>query len=180
MQLDYETDRLILRVLHESSAAEVLKFYKKNREIFEIWEPIQSEDFYTVEHQAAILRLEFQLVVKRMAVRFWIFSKDYPDEIVGTVSFQNILRSIYQSGMIGYKLDPFYWKKGYATEALEKAISVVFQEFDLHRIEALVLPQNTASIRLLKRLGFEEEGIRRSCIYLHSKWTDHLQYSLIR
>lgn len=179
MEMYYETDRLILRLLHERSAPDVLDFYKRNKNVFEIWEPDRPQNFYTVEYQAALLKCEFELAVKMNAVRFWIFSKTQPDKIIGTVSFQNVLRSVFQSCSIGYKLDPDYWHQGYATEALQTAISVVFREFKLHRIEALVLPENEPSIRLLECLGFVCEGICHSCIYLHSHWTDHLQYSLI-
>lgn len=179
MELYYETDRLVLRLLHENSAPEVLDFYKRNKNVFEIWEPDRPRNFYTVEYQTALLKCEFELALKMNAVRFWIFSKTQPDKIIGTVSFQNVMRSVFQSCRIGYKLDPDYWHQGYATEALQAAIPVVFREFKLHRIEALVLPENEPSIRLLEHLGFIREGVCHSCIFLHSRWTDHLQYSLI-
>lgn len=175
----YETDRLILRVLYESSAPKVLDFYEKNKVIFENVEPERPKNFYTLEYQSALLKCEFDMIVKKQSLRFWIFKKEEPDVIIGTVSFQNIMRSVYQSCLIGYKLDPLYWKQGYAREAIQKAISIVFQELHLHRIEALVLPHNLPSIRLLEHLGFESEGICRSCIFLKQKWTDHLRYSLI-
>lgn len=179
MEMYYETDRLILRLLHESSAPEVLDFYMRNKNIFEIWEPDRPRNFYTVEYQAALLKCEFELAAKMNAVRFWIFPKTQPDKIIGTVSFQSVMRSVFQSCSIGYKLDSDYWHQGYATEALQAAISIVFREFKLHRIEALVLPENDPSIQLLERLGFVFEGVCHSCIFLHSHWTDHLRYSLI-
>lgn len=175
----YETDRLILRILHENSAPQVLDFFQKNKAIFEYYEPERPFNFYTLEYQSALLKCEFKLICKMESLRFWIFSKEDPEQIIGTVSFQNILRSVYQSCLIGYKFDPLYWKHGYATESIIKAISVVFSEFHLHRIEALVLPDNKNSIRLLERLGFELEGLCHSCIFLKKRWTDHLRYSLI-
>lgn len=180
MEMYYETDRLILRILYESSAPKVLDFYKKNKVIFENFEPERPENFYTIEYQSALLKCEFDMIIKKHCLRFWIFTKEEPDTIIGTVSFQNIIRSVYQSCQIGYKLDPLYWKHGYARESIRKAISIVFQEFDLHRIEALVLPDNQPSIRLLEHLDFELEGLCHSCIFLKKKWTDHLRYSLIR
>lgn len=179
MQMYYETDRLILRILHENSAAEVLDFFIRNKDIFERWEPDRPWNFYTREYQAAILKCEFELVMKMNAVRFWIFLKESPDTLIGTVSFQNVMRSVFQSCCIGYKMDKDYQQQGYATEAISTAISIIATEMGLHRIEAFVAPNNTPSIRLLERLGFVYEGIRRSCIYLHSNWTDHLQYSFI-
>lgn len=179
MDFIYETERLVLRLLHESSAPDVLQFYLKNRSILEAVEPERPQNFYTLEYQSTLLRCEFQLAVKKAALRFWVFQKNQPGQIVGTISFQNILRTVYQSCQIGYKFDSDYWHRGFAAESVQKAAKVVFQEFELHRMEALVLPDNQPSIRLLERIGFQLEGKRRSCICLPSGWTDHLQYSLI-
>ena len=179
METCYETERLVLRLLHESAAAKVLQFYQKNHETFDAFEPIKPENFYTKAYQANILRYEFQLAVKKNAIRFWVFRKQQPRQIIGTVSFQNIQRMVYQSCQIGYKFDPDFWHQGFAFESIEKAVSVIFDDISLHRIEALVLPDNQPSIRLLERLGFVEEGLCRSCIFLPSGWTDHLRYSLI-
>lgn len=179
MQMCYETERLKLRLLQENAAPLVLDFYSRNREAFERWEPDRPGNFYTASHQAALLRLEFQMAARLTALRFWVFRKEVPNQVIGTVSFQEINRSIYQSCRVGYKFDPSFWHQGYGTEALSRALSVIFQEVRLHRIEALVLPGNDASIRLLERLGFRNEGISYGCVYLHGQWRDHFRFSLI-
>jgi len=112
-------------------------------------------------------------------VRFWIFLKEQPDTIIGTVSFQNVTRSIFQCCSMGYKVDKNYQQQGYAYEAISALLPIIAQEMGMHRIEAFVSPDNTPSIGLLEKVGFTYEGIRHSCIYLHSNWTDHLQYSFI-
>lgn len=179
MNMLYETDRLVLRILSGDFASQVLDFYKKNKEVFEACEPDRPPNFYTREYLTALMNCEFDLAIKMSAVRFWVFSKEEPNRIIGTISFQDIVRSVYQSCHIGYKFDSDYWHQGYARESIKKAISVVLQEFRLHRIEALVLPDNLSSMRLLESLNFQYEGVSQSCIYLHSNWTDHLRYSFI-
>lgn len=179
MDMHYETDRLLLKILQEDSAPAVLDFYQKNKDVFETWEPKHPKNFYTKDYIATLMRCEFDLAMKMLSVRFWVFLKENPRQIIGTVSFQDIIRSIYQSCHIGYKFDPDYWHQGYAKESITKAISVVLQEFQLHRIEALVLPENLPSIRLLENLNFQYEGVSRSSIYLTQGWTDHLRYSFI-
>lgn len=180
MDLYYETERLTLQVLLEKDADRVLDFYLRNQAVFEAREPSRPANFYTREYQAMLLRAEFQMAVKLHGVRFWLFEKTNPGQIIGTVSFQNVIRSVYQSCQIGYKLDEAYWHRGYAREAILRAIPVALNDLHLHRIEALVLPDNLPSIRLLERLGFEREGVCRSCVYLHFGWADHLMYSYIR
>lgn len=179
MDMIYETERLLLKILQQDSAPMVLDFYQKNKDIFQKWEPDRPEQFYTISYISALMGCEFDLAMKLLAVRFWVFKKDEPNRIIGTISFQDIIRSVYQCCHIGYKFDPDFWHQGYAKESIQKALSIVLQEFNLHRIEALVLPDNQPSIRLLEKLGFQNEGICHSCIYLHSNWTDHLRYSYI-
>lgn len=65
------------------------------------------------------------------------------------------------------------------TEALHKAIEVVFTEYDLHRVEAPVMPKNKASIKVLKKLGFREEGITKQMLKVNGVWEDHIRWSLL-
>ena len=68
---------------------------------------------------------------------------------------------------------------GYATETLNLITQMIFREMGLHRIMAWVLPENKSSARLLDRVGFTLEGISRDYLFLHGKWRDHAQYSMI-
>ena len=45
------------------------------------------------------------------------------------------------------------------TEALAAVIDFGFKEMELNRIEAVIMPENTASINLLEKLGFRKEGL---------------------
>lgn len=51
MNLEQTTDRLILRILSADDAEKVLQFYKDNAAIFEQFEPLVGNDFYSLEHQ---------------------------------------------------------------------------------------------------------------------------------
>ena len=64
-------------------------------------------------------------------------------------------------------------------EALELGNEVMFREMSLHRIEAIVMPDNTPSMKLLESLGFEQEGLMREKIYLNGCWQDHYLYAKI-
>jgi len=178
MLLQYETRRLILKVLGPDYASDVLRFYRKDQALFEKYEADRSPNFYTEGHQRTILQLEYGLTLKLSQVRFYIFLKDYPENIIGTVCLYDISNS-YSRAEIGYKFSSAYHHKGYATEAIEKMIDIAFSELNLHRLCAHVQEDNIPSIRLLIGLGFEKEGICRHYLRLNGIWTDHLQYSLI-
>lgn len=180
MNLIYETDRLILKVLRPDAAKKVLCFYLDNKELFEKYEAARPDNFYTVKYQKSILLCEYNLAVQLSAVRFYVFLKDYPDQIIGTVCFRNIARSIYECCEVGYKFDSRFWHQGYATESLMEGIDIMFGDLNLHRIEACVMPENTPSIRLLESLYFKREGLLRQSARINGKWEDHYLYSLIR
>lgn len=178
MLLQYQTQRLILKVLGPDYSSDVLRFYLKDQELFERYEADRSPNFYTVEHQRTILQLEYGLTLKLAQVRFYVFLKESPETIIGTVSLYDISNT-YSRADIGYKFSSAYHHKGYAAEAVEKLIDIAFSELSLHRICAHVQEENTASIRLLLGMGFEREGVCRDYLCLNGIWTDHLQYSLI-
>lgn len=178
MLLQYETQRLILKVLGPDYSNDVLRFYLKDKELFEQYETDRSPNFYTEAHQRTILQLEYGLTLKLVQVRFYVFLKEDPDTIIGTVSLYDI-SSTYSHAEIGYKFSSAYHHKGYATEAVEKLVDIAFSELNLHRLCAHVQDDNTPSIRLLTGLGFEKEGVCRDYLCLNGMWTDHLQYSLI-
>lgn len=179
MNLIYETDRLILKVLRPEAAKKVLCFYLDNKELFEKYEARRPDNFYTAKYQKSVLLCEYNLTVQLSAVRFYVFLKEDPERIIGTVCFRDITRSIYESCEVGYKFDERFWHHGYATEALIEGIDIMFGDLGLHRITACVMPENTPSIRLLESLYFKREGLLRQNARINGKWSDHYLYSLI-
>ncbi len=179
MNMIYRTQRLILKILSDIEADQVLQFYLDNQEVFEIYETDRPKYFYTKQFQKTLLNCEYNMIIKQSAIRFWIYEKNQMDKIIGTVSFQNIKRSFYQSCEIGYKFDQRFWRKGYAKESVSKGIQIAFEDLGLHRIEAYVLPENISSIKLLESMGFQLEGIKKQNVKLHGVWKDHEMYALL-
>lgn len=178
MLLQYETSRLILKILNTDYAIDVLEFYLNDKELFERYETDRCPNFYTETHQRNILHLEYGLMLKLAQVRFYVFLKEAPDTIIGTVCLYDISK-VYSKCEIGYKFSSSCHHRGYAVEAVQKAVEIAFFDLQLHRICAHVLADNASSLRLLNRLGFEKEGICRDYLYFAGRWQDHLQYSLL-
>ena len=172
MQLQYETDHLILRVLDERYASNVLDFYQNNKEFFNPWEPAHHPNFYTIPYQKILLGYEYKQILEKKFVRYYIFKKSNPNEIIGSICFQNIIRGPYQSCSIGYKIAKHHTHHHYALEAIQKTIDIIFQDYQLHRIDAYILPDNYASLSLIQKLGFQKEGITASFIRLDDSFLD--------
>lgn len=175
----YETKRLILRQIDESWAEEVLQYYKRNRRFLSEWEPQRPEEFYTLDFQKNFLQEDFKANKNGKILRLWIINKNDERKIIGCITFNLIVRGVLQSCILGYKLDKDEINKGLITEGMKRAINVVFDELKLHRIEAPIMPINTASIKVVSKLGFENEGLSKKYIKVNGKWEDHMRWSLI-
>lgn len=58
-----------------------------------------------------------------------------------------------------YMLDQPFWGKGLATEGCRAALDSGFRQQELDHVIALAMPENKASLAVMKRLGFADEGI---------------------
>lgn len=179
MQTHYETDRLILEICTPDYCEEVLRFYKDNADIFQPHDPLCPANYYTAEYQYNALSVEYHAFLDKKGVRFYLFEKQNPTRIIGTISFTNRTHSFLDSAVVGYKLDKHYQHQGYAFEALKKGIEIMFYEEQLHRLVAYIMPGNQPSINLIQRLYFSYEGIAREYALIQGKWEDHCQYALI-
>lgn len=179
MYFQYETERLIIKILDEFHAQEVLDFYKKNEKIFEKYDGTKPNNYYSRRYQEEVLRMEYQAAIHGQGARFYVYLWENPSRIIGTVSLQNILPLPYESGIIGYRFDADYHGKGYAMEAVGKLVQIGFRDLRLKRISAYVQPDNKPSIRLLERIGFEREGIARSFARIGRVRKDHEQWAIV-
>jgi len=82
--------------------------------------------------------------------------------------------------MIGYSVDQARNGQGYASEAVHLALTFAFEELNLRRVVAGVMPRNTGSIRVLEKNGFQREGLQREHIEINGVYEDHYFYGLLR
>src|SRR5438046_792708 len=79
-------------------------------------------------------------------------------EIAGVVTISEIVSGNFRSGYLGYYGFVPHNGLGYMTAGVRSVVSLAFRRLRLHRLEANIQPANTASRRLLERLGFRYEG----------------------
>jgi ribosomal-protein-alanine N-acetyltransferase len=175
----YETERLLLKVMKKADAEAVCNYYLKNRDFLKEWEPSRPDTFFTLEHQAELLGKEYGDIEAGRMLKLWILPKSDPKRVIGLVAFNNIVRGCFLSCHLGYKLDKDMLNRGYATEALEKGIGIIFNEYGLHRIEANIMPRNERSRKIVEKLGFCYEGLSRQYLKINGRWEDHEHWVLL-
>ena len=81
---------------------------------------------------------------------------------------------------IGITISHLEQKKGYAKEVLLRILTFLFDTKKIHRVVEIVDAENTASINLLKGLGFKQEGHFIENIFFKGKWGSELQYAMLK
>ncbi len=94
--------------------------------------------------------------------------------LIGGISLSDVRRDNLQRATVGYWLDQNYTQQGFMTEALTLTEDFARETLRLNRLEASCLPHNLASIALLKRMGFQQEGFAESYFQIQGRWQDHL------
>lgn len=157
-----------------SLAEQVADYYKRNRDFLEAFEPVRSEEFFSLEYQRETLKKEMVEYEARTAFRFYIMSTEQPPKIIGIIGLNNVVWGAFCSAFLGYKLDKDYVNKGYMSVAVEMLTNYAFEELGLHRIEANVMPKNKASLRVLEKNHFMNEGISKYYLNINGVWEDHI------
>lgn len=108
----------------------------------------------------------------------WIIENEDTHEFIGLIGLK-LSDNKYNRGEVWYKIHPDQWNKGYATESLKSVIDFGFNECQLHRIQAGCAVENTASIRVLEKVGMIKEGRGRQLLPLKSGWSDNFEFSIL-
>ena len=113
-------------------------------------------------------------------VIFVIEALDDGHKSIGVVGLDKISPKDHQAEFgiaIGEKS---HWEKGYGTEAARLIIDYGFQQLNLHRIRSGALANNKRSIRLHKKVGFQEEGRLREEVFKNGEFHDLVIFGLLR
>lgn len=99
-------------------------------------------------------------------------------ELIGTAEL-HVRSSRFRTGELAYIVNPDYWGQGYATEAARAVLKFGFGDLGLHRIFGTCDPRNTASARVLQKVGMTYEGRLRETILIRDGWRDSEVYSIL-
>jgi len=106
------------------------------------------------------------------------FAVTYDGRFAGQLTIASIVRGSLNSGFAGYWLDSAVAGRGVMPTALALVVDHCFAVVGLHRVEVNIRPENTASRRVVEKLGFRHEGVRLCYLHIDGGYRDHIGYAL--
>lgn len=174
-KLKITTQRLNIRHLELTDLSD-FHVYRSNPEVTKY----QGFDVMTVEQADAF--------IKRNSVKFygkageWVqyaIENKATEKLIGDCAIK-LEQNDIRIAQIGITISHLEQKKGYAKEALLAMLTFLFESKEIHRVVEIVDAENTASINLLKSIGFRQEGHFIENIFFKGKWGSEFQYAMLK
>ena len=107
------------------------------------------------------------------------FAIECDGEFAGQLNVSSITYGSLSSASIGYWVSERFAGLGITPTAVALATDYTFFQVGLHRIEICIRPENAPSLRIVEKLGFRYEGLRRRYIHINGDWRDHFCFALV-
>jgi ribosomal-protein-alanine N-acetyltransferase len=168
-----ETERLILRKLCLEDAKDVFE-YASDPEVakYVSWEPHKS-----IEDSINLIKFTHEYYERKEGIIWGIVYKEN-NKVIGTCDISPVTKHFRAE--IAYALSRDYWGKGLMTEAVKEVIRFGFERMNLNRIQAMCIPENIGSYRVMEKVGMKYEGVIREYMYIKGKFQDLKLYSILR
>ena len=140
------------------------------------WEATAAED--RTADRVGFRSMVRTLRAQRAAGPVLPFVITYDGRLVGQVTVGGITWGSLWSAHIGYWVDSRVAGQGVMPTAVALAGDHASVCVGLHRLEINVRPENAASLRVVEKLGFRDEGVRRRFLHIAGDWRDHRTFAL--
>jgi len=115
----------------------------------------------------------------RISFKNYLMREKASGKVIGKIGYHTWVPA-HSRAEIGYAIDiEAYKNKGYMGEAMKAVLTDGFEYMHLHRVEALVGPENIPSLKLVERFGFKREGVLRQHYYTSEQYHDSVCYGLL-
>lgn len=168
-------DLLVLRALRRKDRDEFTTLRRANRVWLQPWEataPGGSEA--AVPFREMVRRYDSEAKAGRMLP----FVVTLDGRIVGQVSVFGLTLGSSLSCAAGYWVAQSVAGRGIMPAAVALAGDYAMRDLGMHRIEVNIRPENSASLAVVRKLGFRDEGVRQRFLHIDRAWRDHRTFAL--
>lgn len=173
------SQRLLLRPVLPEDRAEFVRIHTLSQTHFAPWSPAVDpakslEDHFDQLLSDTIAGLQSGRALKCVAERD-------DGRLVGFYNLNNIVMGAFHNAYASWRTSVDCIRQGLGTEAVTTLLDLAFAErphgLGLHRVQANVIPSNTASTRLAERVGFRREGLALRYLKIAGVWQDHIMFA---
>ena len=165
-----------IRLVRPRDAKPLQTELEQNRSWLRQWEATSPDGPVSLDMRSGVRRL-LQQYRDGSGVPFVM---EYDGEVTGQLNVWGIARGSLSSATIGYWVSERFAGRGITPTSVALATDVCFEDLRLHRMEICIRPENTKSLRVVEKLGFRYEGLRRRYIHIDGDWRDHYAFALVR
>ncbi len=158
------TERLTLRKLSISDSADMYDYSRRS---------VVTKYLLWTEHESETQTYNFLCDVcdwyKRGAYFDWAVTLTDGGKMIGTCGFTSF---DFEHGRVevGYVINPDFWGKGVATEAVSAVIEFAFKELGANRVEVHFIEGNNASLRVAEKCGMTFEGYLKQYMLIKGEY----------
>ena len=166
---------IAIRLIRQRDSRALQQELLTNRTWLRPWEATNPDGPVSIDMRSAVRRL-LQQYRDGGGIPFVM---EENGTIAGQLNVWGIARGSLASATIGYWVSERFAGRGITPTAVALATDICFSELRLHRMEICIRPENTASLRVVEKLGFRYEGLRRRYIHIDGDWRDHYCFALV-
>jgi ribosomal-protein-alanine N-acetyltransferase len=168
------TERLQLRELSP----------RVNDHLFKTCTDVEIKEFlgFTTDEELETEKLKYLGGLETFNKSYFIFHilEKASGNVLGSIGYHTWYRQHHRAEIFYTIRNEMNRQKGYAREAIGPTIHYGFNEMGLNRIEAMLSPQNMASVKLLQGAGFSKEGTLKKHYFINEKYEDSDVYGLLK
>lgn len=159
---------LILHQLELKDEEIFLEAMQQSKALYEPWmyAPTTHEEF-----------VDFYFCYSQSNQRCYLLLNQQND-LIGLFSLSEITRGIFQNAYLGFCANVQFAGQGLMSKGLKLVFDEVFKNLELHRLEANIQPENQASLNLVKRNGFNYEGLSKRYLNVNGEWRDFQRWAI--
>jgi ribosomal-protein-alanine N-acetyltransferase len=166
---------VVLRPLRRRDGVAWMRLRQTNASWLERWEATAPDDRGSSASFADYVRT---LSAQARAGTALPFVVELDGALVGQLTVSSIQLGSLCSGSIGYWVGREFAGRGIIPTAVAMATDYCFVIVGLHRVEINIRPENAASLRVVEKLRFRDEGVRERYLHIQGDWRDHRTFAL--
>lgn len=171
--------RVLLRPLVVSDFEAWREVRRRSRDWLVKWEPrpLPGQPDATADRRVFAARCGVRERERQLGTGYG-FGVFVDGRFAGEINLSSVQRGPYQNAYVGYWIDEAMAGHGYTPEAFVVVARFAFEDLALHRLQASIIPRNSASRRVAEKLGLRNEGVAVRYLEINGVWEDHVRYAI--